>query len=89
MFIVRYPISDVTESWVPLVATGGTVVTTSIGGFNHAIHTFASGTQTFQVFDTGTSGTVDWLAIAGGGGGGGNRGGGNRGGGRSNNRSRR
>ena len=53
-------------------ATGGTVTTYSSGGINYKVHTFtSSGTFIVQ-----SSGTVEYLVIAGGGSGGGQHGGG-------------
>ena len=70
--ILSYPLTDVqtvTSSWLPLIATGGSVVTTSIGGFDHAVHTFPQGSGSFVIADVGTSASVNFLIVAGGGGG--------------------
>jgi hypothetical protein len=65
------------SSFTPLQATGGAI--TNIGDFRY--HAFTTtGTSTFSVTNTGTTGLIDYLIIAGGGGGGGFGGGGGAGG---------
>lgn len=54
----------------PVEATGGTVTDIDVDGVTYRVHTFTS-TGTFEVTDSGTDATVDYLVVAGGGGGGG------------------
>jgi hypothetical protein len=76
------------STWIPIstfvsvLATGGTVIETFVGGVQYRVHTFtAIGTSSFQVL---RGGKVEYLVIGGGGGGGGNvAGGGGAGGYRS------
>lgn len=57
--------------FTPIQATGGTVTDLNIGGVNYRYHAFTSvGNNTFNVTNTGTLGTVDYLIVAGGGSGG-------------------
>ena len=66
-------------SYIPPIATGGTVTNITQGGANYQVHTFtAVGTNTLTV---SRSGTVEFLIVAGGGGGGMDMGGGGGGGG--------
>jgi hypothetical protein len=65
--------SFVTESFAPIVATGGTVTefTDPETGITYRVHSFTSvGSSTFTVSSLGnTSGEVEYLVVAGGGGG--------------------
>jgi hypothetical protein len=63
--IIRYPIT--VSSPRPMVATGGAVTDTTIGGVPYRIHTFTTvGSSTFTVQDVGTLGRVEYLLIGGG-----------------------
>lgn len=58
------------------------MTTATVGGVKYKIHTFVSGTSTFQVTAAPAGAKIEYLVVAGGGGGGysGNGGGGGGGG---------
>ena len=58
--------------WDPIVATGGTTSTYTVGNITYKVHKFtATGTSTFTITDPGTTGEVEYVVIGGGGGSGG------------------
>lgn len=69
--IHNYTLSAVSSN--PIVATGGTVTSTTIGGVPYTVHTFSASTsaQTFTVTNPGSTGTVEVIMWGGGGGAGG------------------
>lgn len=65
-----WPFQTEDPSFVPIMASGGTITTESFGGVNHAIHRFTTpGSSSFIVSVSGSSGSVDYVVVGGGGGG--------------------
>jgi hypothetical protein len=86
--IIRYPVTPPVVGATPIVATGGTTTTVTVGSgveaTQYRVHTFTTtGNSTFAVSDLGNlnGGQVEVLMVAGGGGGGSWVGGGGGGGG--------
>jgi hypothetical protein len=66
--VISASIASVVPYFSPLVATGGTISTTTLSGIPYKVHTFTSN-GTFSVSDRGTTaGKVKILLVAGGGG---------------------